>query len=60
MRIVLFGLARGKQRFLNISKDIFFPRFDAGWEIIDFYAASLYRKHLGASIALLIYQKSRL
>lgn len=43
MPIVLFGLAGGKQRFLNIAKDIFFPLFKAGWEIIDFYAASFYR-----------------
>jgi len=60
IRIVLFGLTGSKQRFLNIIEDIIFPLFKARWEIIDFYTASLYRQHLSASIALLIYQKSRL
>jgi len=53
-------LAGGKQGFLNIAKDIFFPLFETGWEIIDFYAASLYRQHLGSAIGLLIYSKGRL
>jgi hypothetical protein len=56
----LFGLAGGKQGFLNIAKDIFVPLFKAGWEIVDFYAASLYRQHLGFAIGLLIHPKGRL